>query len=49
VLVLCSHHGLAWVPYFPFGGAFARMPKMTERPDVIAVAQQLGITPARAR
>jgi pyridoxine 4-dehydrogenase len=49
VLVLCSHQGLAWVPNFPFGGAFAGMPKMTERPDVIAVARQLGITPARAR
>ena len=43
-----SHHGLAGVLFLPAGGTFAGMPKKTERPDVIAVTQPLGVTPACA-
>ena len=47
LLQLCREHGLAWVPYFPLGSAFPGMPKVTEQPDVIDVAQRLGASPAQ--
>ena len=48
VLTECSEHGIAWVPYFPLGSAFERMPSVTDSPVVVAHAQRLGITPAQA-
>ncbi|WP_217167925.1 aldo/keto reductase [Streptomyces sp. AC512_CC834] len=47
MLALCSAEGIAWVPYFPLGGAFPDMPKVTDEPAVHAVAQSLGGTPAQ--
>jgi len=48
VLIECAEQGVAWVPYFPLGSAFGRLPKVTDNPIVIAHAQRLGITPGQA-
>jgi pyridoxine 4-dehydrogenase len=48
VLTECAEQGIAWVPYFPLGSAFDRLPNVTANPVVIAHAQRLGITPAQA-
>jgi aryl-alcohol dehydrogenase-like predicted oxidoreductase len=47
MLRLCIDEQIAWVPFFPLGGAFAGMPKVTDDPAVTAVAQSLGRTPAQ--
>lgn len=48
LLDLCSREGIAWVPYFPLGGAVPALPKVTDQPAVIAAASSLGCTPAQA-
>lgn len=45
---LCAEEGIAWVPFFPLGGAFPGIPKVADDPAVIAVARSLGCTPAQA-
>jgi pyridoxine 4-dehydrogenase len=47
VLDRCADAGVAYVPYFPLGSAFPGMPKVTEAPAVIAVAERLGATPSQ--
>jgi pyridoxine 4-dehydrogenase len=47
MLQLCVDEQIAWVPFFPIGGAFPAMPKVTDDPAVAAVAQRLGRTPAQ--
>jgi aryl-alcohol dehydrogenase-like predicted oxidoreductase len=47
LLGLCAAEGIAWVPFFPLGGAFPGLPKVTDEPAVHAVAGSLGITPAQ--
>uniref|UniRef100_UPI000EF57DDF aldo/keto reductase n=1 Tax=Streptomyces sp. E5N91 TaxID=1851996 RepID=UPI000EF57DDF len=47
MLALCSAEGVAWVPYFPLGGAFPAMPKVADEPAVHTVAETLGVTPAQ--
>ncbi|MCO1659108.1 aldo/keto reductase [Pseudonocardia humida] len=47
LLGLCAAEGVAWVPFFPLGGAFAGLPKVTEEPAVHVVADSLGVTPAQ--
>jgi pyridoxine 4-dehydrogenase len=44
LLELCVAEGIAWVPYFPLGGAFPGLPKATEEPAVHAAAAYLGVT-----
>ena len=46
-LALCHEHGIAWVPYFPLGSAFAHLPKVTDRPEVRAAARAVGATAAQ--
>jgi pyridoxine 4-dehydrogenase len=46
-LELCAANGIAWVPFFPLGSAFARLPKVTDNPTVLAIAAGLGVTPAQ--
>ena len=46
-LELCLAEGIAWVPFFPLGGAFATMPKVTDQPTVRAAALSLGCTPSQ--
>ncbi|MET8158272.1 aldo/keto reductase [Sphaerisporangium sp. NPDC005289] len=48
MLTECAEQGIAWVPYFPLGSAFDRLPSVTDDPVVIAHAGRLGITPAQA-
>jgi aryl-alcohol dehydrogenase-like predicted oxidoreductase len=40
--------GIAWVPYFPLGGALPGSPKVTDQPAVLAAAESLRCTPAQA-
>jgi len=47
VLDLCHESGVAYVPYFPLGSAFAGMPKVTENAAVRAVAERVGASPAQ--
>jgi pyridoxine 4-dehydrogenase len=47
LLELCREHGIAWVPFFPLGSAFPRMPKVSDRPAVVAAAAALNATPAQ--
>ena len=46
-LDLCTAHGIAWVPYFPLGSAFDRMPNVADDETVRAIAAALGRTPAQ--
>ncbi|MBL1067529.1 aldo/keto reductase [Streptomyces sp. 7-21] len=47
VLELCAAERIAWVPYFPLGGAFPGQPRVTDQPAVRAAAARLGCTPAQ--
>ncbi|MEV5413197.1 aldo/keto reductase [Thermopolyspora sp. NPDC052614] len=47
LLDLCVAEGIAWVPFFPLGGAFPGLPKVTDEPAVRDAAQALGRTPAQ--
>ncbi|MFG2673478.1 MULTISPECIES: aldo/keto reductase [unclassified Streptomyces] len=47
VLRLCLAEDIAWVPYFPLGGAYAGLPKVTDEPAVATAAQALGVAPAQ--
>lgn len=47
LLDLCTAEGVAWMPFFPLGGARPGLPKVTDDPTVIAVARSLGRTPAQ--
>ncbi|MFF3365465.1 aldo/keto reductase [Streptomyces misionensis] len=47
MLQLCAAEGIAWVPFFPLGGAFPGLPKATDEPVVHAVAESLGATPSQ--
>ncbi|MGR3939440.1 aldo/keto reductase [Streptomyces sp. BRA346] len=47
MLRLCAEQGIAWVPFFPLGGAFPGLPKVSDAPAVTAAAQSLGRTPAQ--
>ncbi|WP_410609767.1 aldo/keto reductase [Amycolatopsis sp. lyj-109] len=44
---LCVAEDIAWVPFFPLGGAFPGLPKVTDEPAVQAAARSLGRTPAQ--
>lgn len=48
VLAECAAHGIAWVPFFPLGSAFERLPSVADNPVVVAHARRLGITAAQA-
>lgn len=47
MLALCTSEGIAWVPFFPLGGAFPGLPKVTDEPAVHAAAESLGVTPSQ--
>lgn len=47
MLELCAAEGIAWVPFFPLGGAFPGLPKATDEPAVRAAAESLGVTPSQ--
>jgi pyridoxine 4-dehydrogenase len=47
MLRFCVDEQIAWVPFFPLGGAFAAMPKVSDDPAVRATARSVGHTPAQ--
>ncbi|MBO0918194.1 aldo/keto reductase [Streptomyces laculatispora] len=47
MLRLCTEEQIAWVPFFPLGGSFPGLPKVTDEPAVTAAARSLGRTPAQ--
>lgn len=47
MLRLCADEQIAWIPFFPLGGAFPQLPKVTDEPAVAAAARSLGCTPAQ--
>jgi len=47
LLRLCVTEGIAWVPFFPLGGAFPGVPKVIDEPAVVAAAGTLGLTPSQ--
>lgn len=47
MLALCTAEGIAWVPFFPLGGSFPGVPKVTDEPAVQAAALSLDVTPAQ--
>ncbi|MCP2342233.1 aldo/keto reductase [Actinomadura rupiterrae] len=47
MLRLCAAEGIAWVPFFPLGGAGTGLPKVTEDSAVLAAAESLGVTPSQ--
>jgi aryl-alcohol dehydrogenase-like predicted oxidoreductase len=47
VLDLCREHDIAWVPFCPLGSRFPNRPKATAHPEVVAVAEEIGRTPAQ--
>ncbi|MEU5988758.1 aldo/keto reductase [Spirillospora sp. NPDC047418] len=44
MLRLCADEGIAWVPFFPLGGAFPGLPKVAGEPAVRAAAESMGVT-----
>lgn len=47
MLRLCQAEGIAWVPFFPLGGAFPQHPKVADRRQVQQISAELGATPAQ--
>jgi pyridoxine 4-dehydrogenase len=47
MLELCVAEDIAWVPFFPLGGAFPGLPVVTDEPAVRHAARALGRTPAQ--
>ncbi len=46
LLELCLAEGIAWVPFYPLGGATPGQPKVTDEPAVRAAARDLNTEPA---
>lgn len=46
-VALCEERGIAYVPFFPLGSAFAGATSLLRDPTVAAVADRLGATPAQ--
>jgi pyridoxine 4-dehydrogenase len=48
MLSLCIEHGIAWVPFFPLGGAhFPGWPKVADHTKVIEIAAEIAVTPSQ--
>ena len=48
MLDLCVRHGIAWVPFFPLGGARSYgWPKVTDYAKVIEIAAEIAVTPSQ--
>ena len=47
ILDFCRAEGIAWVPFFPLGSAFAGFPSVADNPVVAQVAAEVGATPAQ--
>jgi len=47
MLALCAAERIAWVPFFPLGGAFPGLPKVTDEPAVQDAAKSIGCGPSQ--
>ena len=47
MVVFCVTNGIAWVPFFPLGGAAPGWPKVTDQPKVIDIASRMNVTPSQ--
>jgi len=47
VLAACLAEGVAWVPFFPLGGAMPGALKVTDQPRVLDIAAQMKVTPSQ--
>jgi pyridoxine 4-dehydrogenase len=48
MLELCNKHRIAWVPFYPLGGAqFPEYPKVVEQKKIIDIAARLDIKPSQ--
>ncbi|WP_405497929.1 aldo/keto reductase [Nocardia sp. NBC_00511] len=47
LLELCTANHIAWIPFFPLGGALPGLPKVTDDPTIRSVATALGHTPSQ--
>ena len=47
MLTLCCEHHVAWVPFFPLGGAYPGWPKVSDQSAVIEIAANLDIKPSQ--
>ena len=48
MLDLCIQHGIAWVPFFPLGGAGLRgWRRVVDHPTVVAIASEKAVTPSQ--
>ncbi len=47
MLQFCLANQVAWVPFFPLGGAVPGWPKVTDQPVVVEVAARLGAAPGQ--
>lgn len=48
MLNLCAENGIAWVPFFPLGGASSPgWMQVTAHPRVVEIAANLGVTPSQ--
>jgi len=47
ILDFCIAEGIAWVPFFPLGSAFAGFPNVADDAVVTEIARELGVTGAQ--
>ena len=48
MLDLCVRHEIAWVPFFPLGGAgFPGWPRVIDHPKVVEIASEMAVTPSQ--
>lgn len=47
MVAFCLANGIAWVPFFPLGGAAPGWPKVTDQPKVADIAARMNLTPSQ--
>lgn len=47
MLDLCSSQGIAWVPFFPLGGSYSGLSKVTDESTVTQIAADRGVSPSQ--
>ena len=47
MVAFCLVNGIAWVPFFPLGGAAPGWPKVTDQPKVVDIAARMNVTPSQ--
>ena len=47
MVAFCLANQVAWVPFFPLGGAAPGWPKVTDQPRVVEIAARMDVTPSQ--